>query len=254
VTEADIQACAGIVHKGDRDRFAAVMAAPVRLRETLFPLHALAIEVARAPWATQEPMIAEMRVQWWRDALAEIADGKPARRHEVVSPLAEILKPDVASLLDGFIEVRRWDIYKDPFDDDAHLRDYLDQSSGTFYRAVCLSLGQSDDGAMAFGYAVGLANYLKAVPDLEDRGRIPLLDGRAEGVVALAQSGLEALQCVKRLGLSKTVRSAFLPGWQAKSILTSAFKHPELVAKGVLEGSEAAKKARLIWKSATGRI
>lgn len=254
MTEADIHACAGIVQKGDADRFAAVMAAPVWMRKTLFPLHALAIEVARAPWATQEPMIAEMRVQWWRDALNEIAEGKPARRHEVVSPLADILTPETAKMLDGFVEVRRWDIYKDPFDDDAHLKDYLDQSSGAFYRALCQSLGEDGSAAKDFGYALGVANFLKAVPDLVDRGRIPLLDGRPEGVSTLARTGLEALHNTRRQRMSKVVRAAFLPGWQAESILKRAAKYPALVAQGALDTSEAAKKARLIWKAAMGRV
>lgn len=251
---SDIQACAEIVQKSDPDRFAAVMAAPVWMREKLFPLHAFAIEVARAHWATQEPMIAEMRVQWWRDALAEIAEGKSARRHEVVSPLAEVLNPDVAKMLDGFVEVRRWDIYKEPFDDEAHLQDYLKQSSGFLYRAICLSLDVDDSASVEFGYAVGLANFLIAVPELEARGRIPLLDGRSEGIKALAKTGLDALQLVKQQSLPKTVRSAFLPGWQAESILKKAVAQPELVALGALNDSEAAKKMRLIWKTFSGRI
>ena len=254
MTEADIQACAGIVLKGDPDRFAAVMAAPVAMREVLFPLHALAIEVARAPWATQEPMIAEMRLQWWRDALAEIADGKPARRHEVVSPLAEILFPETAAILDGFVEVRRWDIYKDPFDDAAHLRDYLVQSTGGIYRAICQALGEEDAPCDDFGYAVGLANYLKAVPALEDQGRIPLLDGRPEAIKTLAQSGLDALQRVRRSRPSKRVAQAFLPGWQAEATLRMVVRSPVLVAQGGLAQSEAAKKASLMWKAVLGRV
>ena len=251
---SDIQACAEIVQKSDPDRFAAVMAAPVWMREILFPLHALAIEVARAPWATQEPMIAEMRVQWWRDALAEIAEGKNVRRHEVVTPLAEVLSPETAKMLDGFVEVRRWDIYKEPFEDNAHLRDYLLQSSGSLYRAICSALDADDAAASDFGYAVGLANFLVAVPELEARGRIPLLDGRPEAVKELAQTGLDALQSVKHQNLSKTVRSAFLPGWQAESTLNNAVSQPELVASGALIGSEASKKMRLIWKTFSGRI
>ena len=79
----DWHACAAIVEKGDPDRFLAAMAAPVAARRVLFPLYALNIEVARAPWVTEEAMIAEMRLQWWRDALAEIAAGGQVRRHEV---------------------------------------------------------------------------------------------------------------------------------------------------------------------------
>ena len=35
------------------------MAAPVAARRVLFPLYAFNVEVARAPWVTQEAMIAE---------------------------------------------------------------------------------------------------------------------------------------------------------------------------------------------------
>ena len=85
----DLTACAQLVERGDPDRFAAAMAAPVRARAVLFPLYAFNLEVARAPWLTQESMIAEMRLQWWRDALEEIRAGGLVRRHEVVTPLAD---------------------------------------------------------------------------------------------------------------------------------------------------------------------
>ena len=251
VTETDIQACAEIVQKGDVDKFAAVMAAPVELRDVLFPLHALAIEVSRAPWVTKEPMIAEMRLQWWRDALAEIADDKAVRRHEVVTPLTKILRPDTARMLDGMVEVRRWDIYKDPFDDDAHFRDYIIQSSGGVYRAACQTLGESEASCDDFSYASGLANYLRAVPALEEHGRSPLLDGRSEAIHALAKTGLEALQKVRSARPSKRVRAVFLSGWQTESILNSVVRDPGLVTRGALGSSDAVKKAKLIWMAFT---
>jgi len=65
----DLVACAKLVERGDPLRFRTVMAAPLHARRVLFPLYAFNVEVSRAPWVTQEPMIAEMRLQWWRDAL-----------------------------------------------------------------------------------------------------------------------------------------------------------------------------------------
>ena len=65
----DISACARLLERGDAARFRAVMAAPAPLRPKLFAIFAFNLEVARAPWVTQEPMIAEMRLQWWQDAL-----------------------------------------------------------------------------------------------------------------------------------------------------------------------------------------
>ena len=81
------QACASLVEKGDQDRFLAVMAAPVQARARLFVLYAFNLEVARAPWVSEQPLIAEMRLQFWRDVLA---DPKP-RAHEVAGPLRQII-------------------------------------------------------------------------------------------------------------------------------------------------------------------
>ena len=55
------EACAEIVQRTDPERFAALMAAPVIDRPALAVLYAFNAEVARAPWASKEPMIAEMR-------------------------------------------------------------------------------------------------------------------------------------------------------------------------------------------------
>ena len=103
----DIIACAGLVERGDPDRFRTVMAAPIEQRPILFALYAFNVEVARAPWVTQETMIAEMRLQFWRDVLEEISAGKAPRRHEVATPLAEILTPGDAVLLDQLVAIRR---------------------------------------------------------------------------------------------------------------------------------------------------
>lgn len=89
--DADLIACAQLVERGDPDRFAATMAAPVEARKVLFPVYAFNVEVSRAPWVTQEAIIAEMRLQWWTDALEEIASGGLVRRHEVVTSLAHVL-------------------------------------------------------------------------------------------------------------------------------------------------------------------
>ena len=64
-----LDACADLVARGDPDRWQALMAAPVAARAKLLPLFALNLELARIPWATKEPMIAEMRLQWWREVV-----------------------------------------------------------------------------------------------------------------------------------------------------------------------------------------
>ena len=106
-----LQACANLVARADPERFSAAMAAPIAARAVLLPVYAASLEVARAPWLTQESMIAEMRLQWWRDVFEEIETGRP-RKHEVVDALVPVLGPKGAAALDAMVLARRWDIYK----------------------------------------------------------------------------------------------------------------------------------------------
>lgn len=251
-----LDACAALVERGDPDRFLAVMAAPAQARADLLPLFAFNLEVARAPWVTKEPMIAEMRLQWWRDILAE-----PARRaHEVAGPLHDLIQRRglPAKVLDEMVEARRWDIYKDPFADAAAFDTYLDQTAGSlmWLSAVALGAPTSAEGAVRdYGWASGLANFLRAVPELEERGRIPLVDGRAEAVRGLARQGLDRLAKARQRAsaVPASVRPALLPGWQAQGLLKQAVADPMAVAEGRLQLSEFARRGGLLWQSLTGR-
>lgn len=246
-----IQACADLVARGDPRRFRAAMAAPLSAREILLPLYAFNIEVSRAPWVTEEPMIAEMRLQWWRDALEEVAEAR-ARRHEVVDAL-HFLNAVNADALDKLIAARRWDIYKDPFEDDAAFRQYLQRTSGNLIDAGLRALGGTPNaGTDAIGYAAGLARYLLAVPGLEAKGRVPLLDGRAEGVAALASAALDAWP--KRVGQPMPARAALFEVAGAKAILKRAVADPMAVADGRLETPPAREKLSLIAAAFFGRI
>ena len=250
-----LSACASLVERGDPDRFLATMAAPPAARQVLFPIHAFALEVARAPWVTHESMIAEMRLQWWRDALTEIAEDRPVRRHEVTTPLAALLTPELAAQLDAVVAVRRWDIYREPFEDDAHFARYIDQTSGTPVWAAAHLLGQQDEGPIRdIAWAGGVANYLRAVPALEQAGRIPLLDGTPAGLRALARRALARLDGADRGRIGPAARPALLPFWQARRILRQVVRDPARVALGTLGQSEARRRLSLMRVSVTGRI
>ncbi len=254
--DADLTACAELVQKGDPDRFLAVMAAPVQARPQLFALYAFNIELARAPWASQESMIAEMRVQWWRDVGAEIAEGKPVRRHYVATPLARLLTPELAICFDGMAEARRWDIYKDPFEDDAAFDRYINRTSGSLMWMAAASLGAAEEAVVRdFGYGAGVANWLRAIPELEAQKRIPLLDGTLEGVQALACKGLKSIKEARRrrAEVSKSAGAALLSGWQAEAVLLQAIREPERVAQGALGQSEFRRRAGLMRRAVTRR-
>ncbi len=248
-----LQACADIVLKGDPDRFAAAMAAPVEARRVLFPLYAFNVEVSRAPWVTSEPMIGEMRLQWWRDALEEMAEGRVVRRHEVTAPMAEVMDAEGAAALDAVVEVRRWDLYTDPFADEMHFNRYIG-AGGTLMWTAARLLGATADTAepiAGLGRAAALARYLQAVPELEARGRIPLLDGRAETVKTLAAQALEEYRRNTDVipSLNRMARSATFEAWQARPILGQVVQDPGRVGAGSLGQSAFRKKLSLLLKA-----
>lgn len=252
-----LAACAALLERGDPERFLAVMAAPVAARAKLLPLYAFNLEVARAPWVTAEPMIAEMRLQWWRDTVEAMAEGGPVRAHEVAAPLAEVVAEAglPVEVMDRLIAARRWDAYRDGFPDQAAMDEYLEDTGAGLMWLAAQALGagpEVEPVARGAGWAAGLAGFLGAVRELEARGRVPLVDGRPEAVAALARRGLERLGAARVVGVPDGVVPALRAGWQSGALLRQVAAEPERVAAGRVGLPEFLRRGRLLWLSVRG--
>ena len=155
------------MRRHDPDRFLTALFAPAARREALFTLYAFNHELARAREVAREPMMALVRLQWWR----EVVEGA-VRRHEVAGPVAEALAAGalLAADLEGMIAGREMEI------------------EGEDWREWVL--------ATAGGVAVAAASALLAVPGDPHPGPLPLagegavrLLGGAYGVAGLWRSG-----------------------------------------------------------------
>jgi phytoene/squalene synthetase len=252
----DLNACAALVERGDPVRFRAAMASPMAARRVLFPLYAFNLEVARAPWVTQEPMIARMRLQWWRDALAEIAAGGVVRRHEVVTPLALVIRAEDAMALDRLVQARERDADREDCATEAELLDYIDATSAPLIAVAARRLGGGEALAAAAGRALGLANWLMAVPVLEAAGRRPLPEPGTAAVVRMAKAGQAALAEV-RAGwrpVPVAARPAFHPLAGTGAVLAKAVREPGRVAEDRLDLGPFGARVRMALTAATGRV
>ena len=109
--DPDIALAAERLASGDPARWSAVLAAPVAARPVLIALGALNLELARAPWASSEPMVAEMRLQWWVDALETAgASGKPLP-HEIGPAVQMALTAGIIQLSEQRLPVLTADPY-----------------------------------------------------------------------------------------------------------------------------------------------
>ena len=254
-----IDACAALVQKGDPERFRAAMCAPMPARARLMVFYAFNLELARAPYASTEPMIAEMRVQWWADAVAEIYEGKPPRAHEVVTPLADLLTETSLPRepIDLLIEARRGDARREDPARLPALDAYLANTGGGLMMLAARMLGCAHDkleAARDFGWGTAAAFYLSAVPDLVAHGRRPLPEPQAETIAHLAVTARTRLASARRhrSGILRAAHPAFLAGANADAILKSA-ANPETVLTGALIPSEFQSRTTLAYRALTGR-
>lgn len=253
--------CRDLVEAGDPDRALVTRGAGA---DRLWPVWALNLEVARAPWATREPMVAEIRLQFWADSLAALAAGERVAGHPVLEALAEVLRPDaapelapeLATVLAEVVEARRQDCWRAPFADPTALWAYLEGTGGALTWAAARVLGappEAETVARDMGSGAALAVWLRALPALEAQGWAALPAGT--DVAALARTGLARIARA-RAGRARVPGAAFAAlatGWQAAGILRRAARAPTLVAERRLQPSEFARRGGLFWAGLTGR-
>lgn len=97
-------------------------------RADVIALYALNVELARVATSVREPLMGEIRLTWWREAMEEAAAGKPARKHPVVEAVTAGAFP--SSALEALPEGRFPDLDRDLFADDEAVFTYLDRTAG----------------------------------------------------------------------------------------------------------------------------
>ena len=157
-----------LVRRNDPDRFLTALFAPVEHRETLLVLYAFNHELARARAVVSEPMLALIRLQWWR----EVVEGA-RRRHEVAGPLGAALDAGELDRDDLTAMVDAPEVEAEPaISTLAIWRDYLMGSAGNLAVAAGRLLGApSPDRLRGPGAAYGAAGLLRDMPGLAARQR-----------------------------------------------------------------------------------
>lgn len=181
-TTASYRYCEDLVRRGDKDRFLASLFAPEAERRHLFALYAFNLEVARIRDVVSDALPGEMRLQWWRDALAGCGHGEVGR-HPVAAALIETVEACDLSrqpLLD-LIEARAFDLYDDPMHSVADFEAYCRATSSQPMALATEVLGARGCNWTASmvdhgGIAYAITGLLRAMPFHASRGQIFLPD------------------------------------------------------------------------------
>lgn len=189
--------CGALAREHEKDRWLSALFAPEGARRHLHALAAFDHETARIRALVREPLAGEMRLAWWREALAGERNAEAAA-HPVAVALIDTMASFALPLptFDALLEARAYDLYDDamPTLDDLAL--YGRRTAGAFFAlaAQILAEGREPGAAAASeaaGEAAGLTQALRAfcevgaggpvVPprDLLERHGVAVEDARA---------------------------------------------------------------------------
>lgn len=239
VTAPKLSPCGTLLHQGDKARFLTALFAPAAVREDLFALYAFNLEVAKTKETVSEPLLGQIRLQWWRETLAELYAGQPPRQHEVVVPLAAAIERHglpQARFLD-LIDGRERDLDVPPPATEAAFTAYVAATGGQLGWLAGMICGADPAQAAAAARAYATVGLLIGLPRRAQLGRVDLpldrlaaagLTARAvrDGIPSTALSHLvlafaeTAAQDLDRLGpTAKPGRAALLPATLARRLI-----------------------------------
>ncbi len=184
------------VRARDRDRYLSVLYAPEGVRPALFALHGLDLELGAVVAGTTEPMIGEIRLAWWREALLGLDAGVvPAQ--PLLAVLADAVVPmgvsgaELADLEDRWVGLIGSDDVPE-----AHIA-----GGGLLFALMARVLGGDEALARRMG-AVWVTGEDAVLP------RVPASLRGLLGLVRLAQRD------ARRVGLPREVRGNLARQWR----------------------------------------
>lgn len=161
-TSADAAYCAALARSDDRDRYLAAQFAPPPERARLLALLAVNAEIARIPRNVREPLLAEMRLKWWQDAIVAALAGQPSPRQPALAAFARAAAGAglVAEPFERLIVARARDFGVNPLRDAADAEIHAEALSGALAQGALALLGVTDETAKRATRAVGIAYAL----------------------------------------------------------------------------------------------
>lgn len=273
--------CGQEVRKYDNDRFLTALFAPAGCREALFALYAFNVEVAKTREVVSEPLLGQIRLQWWRDAVGALYGEGTMPVHGVVQALHEAVTVHGLSrdAFDALIDARESDLDDEPPATLADLERYAAGTAVPLTRLALEALGVRDAAAheagrhAATGYA--LAGLLRAVPFHARQGRTllpadrmaahgatarevldfkpsPALRPVVAEVAAAARTHLDQARAARR-GVAKDALPALLPAVLASVHLGVLKREGNDVFAARLHMPNPFRHARLAWAAFRGR-
>ncbi|MBX3483977.1 squalene/phytoene synthase family protein [Phenylobacterium sp.] len=214
-----------LIRRVDPDRWlSSRFIGDAKLRADVIAIYAYDHELARAPKVASNPLLGEIRLTWWREALDEIYEGRPARRHPTAQALAGVVKRHglERAMLEDMIDARYRELDATPMSEE----EALDWARDTGGWAAVLAARILDPDSPAENAALG--------------GCLWMLRGMFETRPDM------------RIAIGRTASHAMIDARFMSAAAFPAVAHATLVMRPAK--SEIGRRLRLTWAVARGRL
>lgn len=220
--------CEATVRRVDPDRYFASLFAPVSVRRLLFALYAFHYEIVRTNEVAREPMMVEVRQQWWRDAVESARRGEPPQ-HPVALALAEAFARTsvqfelIEQLMNSYAPDRLPVLSASV----SAFEEFAEATSATLMRLAASLIGDEVASMDTFGdagIAYGLARILGALPFYGARSDLhaPAVANRA--IQKLSLCARDHLHRARNGRVPRRVFAAIMPAALVPTYLASAVR------------------------------
>lgn len=165
--DSDLSLCGEEIRKTDHDQFICGLFVPDEQRNAFYALQVFNAETQRIRDLVQEPHLGLFRLQWWRDVVDALYEGKSSQvengtHKEIVDVMATagIPKP----LFERYFNARAFDMEDRPHDDLAALLRYAEATGGAMAEIKAAAIGlDKTEGHIKIGIAQTLYDIIRSL-------------------------------------------------------------------------------------------
>jgi len=152
------------VKRHDFERYLATLYFPKEMRPKLHFIVAFNLEIARIHEITSEPLVAHMRLAWWKEVIAEIYAGNCTRKHPVVEGLKQIAPGLSRMQFDAILEARVMDFAEEPLVDMEAFEEYACGTAASLFHlwAEIAGIEEKHEAIDHLGIAWAITGLLRA--------------------------------------------------------------------------------------------
>ncbi|GLQ07459.1 phytoene/squalene synthase family protein [Sneathiella chinensis] len=167
----NLSTSAAEVRRYDYDRWLVSLFSPPEKRDAIHAVLAFNAEIARIRETVSEPLLGDIRLQWWRDTLQGLKKGEH-KAHPVAEALDHTARqqPLDYDLMLDMVDVRARDLDPSPILNDAELLAYADGTGGAVQRLILQVVAGTSpassvvEAASLAGRAFALLGIIRAIP------------------------------------------------------------------------------------------